>query len=80
MVLLTASIRLRLLPAALPRPAASALLRRMSLFFVPPGVGLILYFDLIRGEWPAIVGGSVVGAVAVLGVVGRLQQRLERHG
>lgn len=80
MVLLTVSIRLRLVSATLARPAAGALLRRMSLFFVPPGVGLMVYFDLLRSEWPAIVGGSIVGAVAVLGVVGRLQQRLETHG
>ncbi|HET7321081.1 MAG TPA: CidA/LrgA family protein [Longimicrobiaceae bacterium] len=80
MVLLTLALRLRLLPERAVRPAADLLLRHMALLFVPPGVGLMLYFALIRAQWPAIVGGGLAGAVAVLVVVGLLQQRLERAG
>jgi holin-like protein len=80
MVLLTLALRLRVLPAHTVRPAADLLLRHMALLFVPPGVGLMLYFGLIRAQWPAIVGGGLVGIVAVLVVVGLLQQRLEADG
>ena len=79
MVLLTAALQLRLVRVAWVADAAAVLLRHLALFFVPPGVGLMLYFGLLRGEWLPIVAGAAVGTLAVLLVVGRLQQRLERH-
>ena len=60
------------------RPASDVLLRHLALFFVPPGVGLMLFFDLLAAEWLAIVASNVVGWLAVLVVVGLVQQRLER--
>lgn len=80
MVLLAAALRLRLLPLAAVRPAAELLLRHMALFFVPPGVGLMLYPEMLRAEWPALVGGAAVGALAVLLAVGMIQQRMEPRG
>jgi holin-like protein len=77
MVLLTAALRAGLVRVAWVRPAADPLLRHMGLLFVPPGVGVMVHFDVIRAEWPAIVGGSVVGTVAVLLVVAAVAQRLE---
>lgn len=76
MLLLAGALRLGWVPMALVRPAAELLLRHMALLFVPPGVGLVLYLDLIRREWLPIVAAGALGTVAVLLTVGWLQQRL----
>lgn len=81
MVILTGAIRLRIVRMDTVRPAAELLLRHMALFFVPAGVGLMRYLGLLRAEWLPILGGCAAGVLAVMLVVGPLQQRLERrHG
>ncbi len=80
MLLLAAVLHLGWMPAAWVEPAAELLLRHMALLFVPPGVGLMLQYDLLRREWLPIVAASAASTLAVLLVVGRLQQRLEAGG
>lgn len=50
---------------------AGGLLSHLSLLFVPAGVGIMLYADLIAAEWvpiaAAVVGGTLI-AVVVTGV------------
>ncbi len=77
MLLLAAALHFRWMPAAWVEPAAGLLLRHMALLFVPPGVGLMLQYDLLRREWLPIVLGSAASTVAVVLVVGWLQQRLQ---
>ena len=80
MVLLAVSLHRKWLPFEWVRPAAHLLIRHMSLLYIPPGVGVMAYFGLIRREWLPLVAAGVVGMVAVLLSVGLLQQRLERRG
>lgn len=80
MVLITIAFQLRLIRVAWVRPAADLLLRHMGLLFVPPGVAVMVHADLIRAEWLPILAGSAASTVAVLVVVGWVQQRMERHG
>jgi holin-like protein len=80
MLLLAAVLHFRWMPAAWVEPAAEQLLRHMALLFVPPGVGLMLQYDLLRRDWLPIVVASAASTLAVLLVVGRLQQRLESRG
>ena len=80
MLLLAAVLHFGWMPAAWVEPAAGLLLRHMALLFVPPGVGLMLQYDLLRREWLPIVLASAASTLAVLLVVGRLQQRLEVRG
>jgi holin-like protein len=77
MLLLTAALRLRIVLVPAVRPAAEVLVRYMALFFVPPGVGVLLYLELLRAEWLALALASLAGLLAVLFTVGLLQQRLE---
>ena len=77
MMLLAAVLHTRLVPCDLVEPAASGLIRYMALFFVPPGVAVILYLDLLRDAWLAITAGAVVGTITVLVAVGVMTQRLE---
>jgi holin-like protein len=78
MVLLAVALRRGWIAFDTVRPASDVLLRNLALFFVPPGVGLMLFFDLLADEWVAIVVANVVGLMAVLVVVGLVQERLER--
>ena len=80
MLLLAAALHFRWMPAAWVEPAAELLLRHMALLFVSPGVGLMLQYDLLRREWLPIVAASAASTLAVLLVVGWLQQRLEARG
>lgn len=59
---------------------ADALLDNLGLLFVPPGVGVMLHFGLIRREWPAIVGAIVVSTLVVLVATGWTTQFLAKHG
>lgn len=80
MLLLAAALRMRWLPAAWVEDAAALLIRHMAMLFVPAGVGVMAYGGVLRGEWLPIAAASAASTVAVLLVVGRLQQRQERDG
>jgi holin-like protein len=58
------------------REAAELLLRYLALFFVPAGVGVMLYFDLIGREWLPIVVGTLVSTFVVMAVTGWVEQWL----
>jgi holin-like protein len=60
------------------KPAADILVNNMAFLFVPPGVGLILYFDLLEKEFMAILLSFLLSTFLVLAVVGYAQQRLEK--
>ena len=55
------------------------LLAHLGLFFVPPGVALMLYFDLIAAELLPIVIATVVSTLAVLAVTGWTYQLFRRR-
>lgn len=78
MALLTLSLGLGLVELATVKEPALLLVRHMSLFFVPAGVGLMLYFDLLGKEWLPVVVAGTLSTAAVLVVVGLAQQRLGR--
>lgn len=80
MVLLAAALQSRRLPVEWVRPSAELLIRHLSLLYIPPAVGVMAFAGLIRREWLPLAAAGVVGMVAVLLVVGHLQQRLERDG
>jgi len=46
------------------------LLENMAFFFVPAGVGIVLYMDLIQKEIIPIIGASFLSTIVVLVVVG----------
>ncbi|MBF0243926.1 MAG: CidA/LrgA family protein [Planctomycetes bacterium] len=56
--------------------AAELLLSNMALFFVPAGVGVMLYGDLIATEWLPICAATVLSTFVVMAVTGRLAQTL----
>ena len=59
--------------------AADLLLSYMALFFVPAGVGVMLYFELIGREWLPIVAGTVISTFVVMAVTGWCEKLLDKH-
>lgn len=80
MLLLAGSLHRGLVGRGAVRPAAALLVDNMALLFVPPAVGLMQHYDLLRREWLPIAAAGVSSTLAVLLVVGAVQQRAERRG
>lgn len=60
-------------------PLCRFLIKNMAFFFVPPGVALMLYFDIIAAEWIPIMVATVVSIFLVIVVTGRLHQFMHRR-
>lgn len=60
--------------------AADLLLSHMALFFVPAGVGVMVYFDLIASQWLPICVSMVFSTFVVMTVTGWVEQSLEKKG
>lgn len=58
--------------------AAELLLTHMALLFVPAGVGVMLYFDLLAREWLPILVATFASTFVVMFVTGHVTQRLSR--
>jgi holin-like protein len=54
----------------------SGLLEHLSLLFVPAGVGVVLYLDLVAAEWQAIVASLVVSTLATILVTAFVMRKL----
>jgi len=71
-LLLAGLLMLRRLPDTLER-VAQGLLGNLSLLFVPAGVGIVRYLDILRAQWlpiaAAIVGSTVLTMLVTAGVM-----------
>ncbi len=76
MVLLTILLQRGTVNPETIRPVCRFLIDNMAFFFIPPGVALMLYFDLIAAQWLPITVATVVSTIIVLIVTGRLHQFL----
>jgi holin-like protein len=78
LLLLFLAMNIRMIPLNYVLPAGSILLNYITLFFVPVGVGLLQYSNLLSMHWLTIVVSSVVSTLAVLLSVGWIYQRLTK--
>jgi len=70
MLLLTLLLKLGLIKLSWVKGLSDHLVKNMSFFFVPPGVAIMLYFDIIEASfWPIVVAsfGSTAIVLAVTG-------------
>ncbi|MBF0255029.1 MAG: CidA/LrgA family protein [Gammaproteobacteria bacterium] len=58
--------------------AATSLLGHLSLLFVPAGVGVMLHFDKLAGDWLAIAAALLLGTLITLALTALLMQLLLR--
>ena len=64
-------------------PAADTLLSYLSLFFVPPGVSVVMQIGRFAQVWPAVIlallGSSILALLVTGCVTQALLARLDRH-
>lgn len=77
MVLLLFALRLGLVRLDQVKEAANLLLSNLALLFVPAGVGVMVYLDIIQTSWLPILASLVLSTFAVLLVTGKVAQRLK---
>ena len=75
MLLLTLLLKLKVIRLEWVRSISDFLVGNIGFFFVPPGVAVMLYFDIIKAQLVPIVVASVVSTVLVLAVTGWVHQR-----
>lgn len=78
MLILTILLKLRVIRLEWVKEISDFLVGNMGFFFVPPGVALMLYFDIIKAEFWPIVISTVVSTVIVLVVTGWAHQVYEK--
>ena len=74
MLLLTLFLKLGWIKLHWVQGMSDFLVANLGFFFVPPGVALMLYFDIIRAEFWPIVTATVVSTLLVLVVTGWVHQ------
>ncbi|MEE0979479.1 MAG: CidA/LrgA family protein [Muribaculaceae bacterium] len=79
MIILTLLLNQGLVKAQSIRPVCRFLIDNMAFFFIPPGVALMLYFDIIAAEFIPIAVATVVSILVVLLVTGHLHQMVHHR-
>lgn len=83
MLLLTVLLERKVINPNSISPVCRFLIKNMAFFFIPPGVALMLYFDIIAAEWLPITVATIVSIFLVIVVTGRLHQflhhRIKKH-
>ena len=74
MLLLTLFLKLKIIHLEWVRSISDFLVTNIGFFFVPPGVAIMLYFDIIKAQFLPIVTASVVSTVLVLAITGWVHQ------
>ena len=80
MLLLEALLQLKVIKLEWVKGMSDFLISNLGFFFVPPGVALMLYFDIIQAEFLPIVVATVVSTILVLIVTGWTHQIFKKHG
>ena len=80
MVMMFVALRSGLVKVEWVREAAELLLSHLALLFVPAGVGVMVYLDLIAREWLPIVLATVISTFVVIAVTGWTASFLEKRG
>ena len=70
MLLLTFLLKVKVIKLEWVETISNFLVKNMGFFFVPPGVALILYFDIIGKEIVSIVLATTLSTMLVLVVTG----------
>ncbi|MDO5074845.1 MAG: CidA/LrgA family protein [Bacteroidales bacterium] len=79
MLLLAAFLQMGWVKLQWVKGISDFLLGNLGFFFVPPGVALMLYFDVIAAEFWPIVGATLVSTILVLLATGWSHQMLRRY-
>lgn len=78
MLLLTLLLKLGWVKVAWVKGISDFLVKNLPLFFVPPGVAVMLYLDVIEANFWSIVVSSIVSTILVLSLTGWTHQWLRK--
>lgn len=79
MLLLTLLLERKVVRVGSVQPISRFLISNMGFFFVPPGVALMLYFDLIAAQWLPITVATIGSTALVLIATGWVHQYFHRR-
>ena len=74
MLLLTLLLKLKVVKLEWVRGLTDFLIANLGFFFVPPGVALMLYFDLIKAKIVPITLATLLSTIIVLIITGHTHQ------
>ncbi|WP_299448577.1 CidA/LrgA family protein [uncultured Phascolarctobacterium sp.] len=80
MLLLTALLCGKIIPAQSVEGVCNILISKMGMLFLPAGVSVLLYADVIRAEWLPILVTIVLCSVAVLGATALFLEAMLKGG
>lgn len=74
MLILTLLLKLKVIKLEWVQGLSDFLVANIGFFFVPPGIAIMVYFDIIKAQFWPIVASSAVSTVLVLAVTGWVHQ------
>lgn len=74
MLLLTLFLQLRVVKLRWVEGISNFLVKNLGFFFIPPGVAIMLYFDIIKAQLVPIVVASIISMVIVIVMTGWIHQ------
>ena len=80
MLLLTSFLQMGWIKLEWVQGLTNFLVANVGFFFVPSGVALMLYFDIIRAQFWPIVVATLVSTILVLIVTGWVHQIVRKYG
>ena len=80
MLLLTLFLKLGWIKLEWVQGLSNFLVANLGFFFVPPGVALMLYFDIIAAEFWPIVIATLISTILVLVTTGWVHQLVRKYG
>lgn len=78
MLLLFIALKQKWLRLSAIKPASDKLLEFLVLFFIPYGVGLMVYFDLVEAFWLPMTGAVIVSTLLTLYVTALIVEKFGR--
>ncbi len=78
MLLLTLFLKLKWIKLEWVKGLSDFLVANLGFFFIPPGVALMLYFDIIEAQLLPIVTATVISTLLVLIVTGWIHQLIRK--
>lgn len=80
MLLLTLFLKLKWIKLHWVQGISDFLVANLGFFFVPPGVALMLYLDIIKAQFIPIVLATIISTILVLVVTGWVHQLVRKYG
>ncbi|GGW78367.1 CidA/LrgA family protein [Salegentibacter mishustinae] len=78
MFLIFIALRLKLIKLQDVKPASDKLIKYLVLFFIPYGVGLMVYFEIIADYWMPISVAVIASTVITLYISAIIIEKLEK--